>query len=75
LVIFFDMQYGHSFSCSISNSSLECPPQGGNLYHLADTMDTIGRRLLIDDHPHVSEIDIPTKQPWGFDEKRGLSIT
>jgi hypothetical protein len=43
LVIFFVMQCGQSFSRSISNSSLECPPLGGSLDHLVNTADMTGR--------------------------------
>jgi hypothetical protein len=68
-------QYSQRFSCSITDSSLEHPPRSGNLDHLIDIADTISRRLLMDDHPHVSEIGVPTKQPQGSDEKRGLIIT
>jgi hypothetical protein len=75
LIIFFMMQYGQSFLCSVLNSSLKRLPQSCSLDHLADTVDMISRRLLVDDHPHVPEICVPTKQPRGSDEKRGLAIT
>jgi hypothetical protein len=53
------MQHGQIFSCSVVDSSLERPPQSGNLDHLADMVDTISRKLLIYDHPHMPEIDVP----------------
>jgi hypothetical protein len=68
-------QYSQTFSCSVKESSLEYPPQSNNLDHLVDTADTISHRLLVYDHLHVPEIGVPMKQPWGFDEKRGLTIT
>jgi hypothetical protein len=71
LVIFFMMQYGQSFSCNVSHSSLEHPAHSGSLDHLANTVNMIGHRLLIDDHPHMSEIGVPMKQPQGSDKKRG----
>jgi hypothetical protein len=61
LIFFFVMQYGQSFLCSIPNSFLEHPPQSGSLDHLVDTVKMISCRLLIDDHPHVPEISVPTK--------------
>jgi hypothetical protein len=75
LVIFFVMQDGQSFSCSISYSSLKCPPQGGILDHLVDTADMINRRLLVYDHMHVPEICVSLKEPRGSDEERGFAIT
>jgi hypothetical protein len=69
------MQYGQSFSCSVADSSLEHPSRGDALDHLADTVDTIHHRLLVDDHLHVPEIGVPTKQPQDFNETRGLAIT
>jgi hypothetical protein len=49
LVIFHMTLRDQSFSCSLN--------------HLSNTVDTIG--ILIYDHPHVQEIGIPLKQPWG----------
>jgi hypothetical protein len=72
LVILIMMQRGQSFSCGISYSSLECPPRGDSLNHMADT---ISRRLLIYDHPYVPEIGVLSKQPWGSNEERGLTMT
>jgi hypothetical protein len=68
LVIYLVMQCGQSFSCNISNSTLERPPWGSNLDHLVDTADIISRKLLICDHLHVPEIGVPSKQPRGSDE-------
>jgi hypothetical protein len=69
------MQYGQSFSCNVTDSSLKRPPRSGSLDHLAKVVDIIGRRLLLDDHPHMPEIGVPTKQPRGSDKKWGLTIT
>jgi hypothetical protein len=55
------MQYRQRFSCNISYSSLKSPPRSGSLDHLADTVDTIGHRLLVYDHLHMLEIGVPTK--------------
>jgi hypothetical protein len=75
LVVLIVMQHSQGFTCSISNSSLECPPWSGSLDRLVNMADTIGHRLLIYDHPYVLEIGVPSHQPWGFDEERGLTIT
>jgi hypothetical protein len=42
---------------------------------LADTADTIGRRPLLDHHTYTPKVWVPTKQPWGSNEERGLIIT
>jgi hypothetical protein len=47
LVVLIVTQHGQCFMCSISNSSIERPPRSSNLDHLANTVDTIGRRPLI----------------------------
>jgi hypothetical protein len=75
LVIFFMMKYSQSFSCSISHSSLDRPPRGGSLNHLANMADMIGRRLVVYDHMYMPEIRVPSKQPQGSNEERGLTIT
>jgi hypothetical protein len=65
-------QDGQSFTCSNPDTSLECLPRCGSLDHLADT---IGHRPLIDDHPYVPQVSVPSKQPRGSDEKWGLDIS
>jgi hypothetical protein len=77
LLIFFMMQDGQSFLCSISHSSLEHPTRGGGgtIDHLVDMVDTISHRLLVYDHTYVPEIRVCSKQPRGFDEEWGLAIT
>jgi hypothetical protein len=52
------------------NSTLERPPQGSSLNHQVNMVDTIDRRPLIQDHPHVPEIGVPLQQPWGSVEEQ-----
>jgi hypothetical protein len=61
LLIRFMSQNSQSFSCSLSHASLERPPRCGSLDHLADAMDMIGRRPLIDDHTHMAKVRVPMK--------------
>jgi hypothetical protein len=68
-------QNGQSFLCSISHASLECPPRCGGLNHLADVVNTIGRRPLIDDRVHMPQVRVPTKKPRGVDEEWGPAKT
>jgi hypothetical protein len=75
LVVLVVTQCNQSFTCSISNSSLERPSQGDNLNHLANMADTISRILLIYDHPHMPEIGVPSQQPRGSDVEWGIAIT
>jgi hypothetical protein len=69
LVIIVVSQDGQSFLCSISHSSIECPLQYGSLDHLADTVDAIGHRPIIDDHTYVPWVSVPSRQPQGSDKK------
>jgi hypothetical protein len=48
---------------------------GGTIDHLVDMVDTISHRLLVYDHTYVPEIRVCSKQPRGFDEEWGLTIT
>jgi hypothetical protein len=75
LIILLVIRDGQSFSCSISHTSLKCPPWCGSLDHLVDTVDTINRGLLVYDHTYVPKIRVPSKQPRGSDEERGLAIS
>jgi hypothetical protein len=75
LFLHFMSQKCQSFSGSLSHGSLERPPRFGCLNHLAFVADMIGLRPLIDDHTHTLEVRVPTKQPWGVDEKWGLVIS
>jgi hypothetical protein len=60
LAIFLVAQRGQVFSCSIVNSSLEDPPRCDSLDHLVNTAHTIDRRPIIQDHPYMPEIGVPS---------------
>jgi hypothetical protein len=75
LFIYFMSQNNQSFSCILSHASLERPPQCGSLDHLADAVDMISRRTLIDDHTHMQKVQVPVKQPRRAEEKWGLAIS
>jgi hypothetical protein len=64
-----------SFTGCLSHAYLECPPQCRSLDHLADAVDTIGRRPLVDHHTYTLKVQVPTLQPQGSDEERGLAGT
>jgi hypothetical protein len=61
--------------CNISHASLERPPRCESYDHLTDVADMIGRRPLIDDHVHLPQLRVPTKQPRGADKEWGLTKT
>jgi hypothetical protein len=42
---------------------------------VANAEDTIGRRPLVDHHTYTPKVQVPTKQPHGSDEERGLART
>jgi hypothetical protein len=50
-----------SFLCILSHASLECPPRCGSLDHVADAVNMIGHRPLIDDHTHTPNVQVPAK--------------
>jgi hypothetical protein len=75
LIILFMSQNDQSFSRSISHASLERPPWCGSLDHLVDAVNMIDHRPLVDDHMHIPQVQVPTKQPQGADEVWGLTKT
>jgi hypothetical protein len=74
LFLRFMSQKHQSFSHSLSHASLECPPRCGSLDHVADAVNMISCRPLIDDHTHTPKVRVPTKQPWDTNEKWRLAI-
>jgi hypothetical protein len=54
---------------------LERPPRCKSLDHLVNVADMIGRRPLVDHHTYTPKVRVPTKQPQGSDEERGLART
>jgi hypothetical protein len=75
LFICFMSRNSQSFSGSLSNDTLEDPPRCESLDHLADVVDMIDSRPLIDDYTHMPKVQVPTMQPRGADEKWGLAIS
>jgi hypothetical protein len=63
-----------NFSSSLSHASLKCPPQRGRLDHMADAVNMIGCRPLIDVHTHTLKVRVSVKQRKDTDEKWGLAI-
>jgi hypothetical protein len=75
LSLYFMSQKRQSFLCSLSHASLERSPWCGSLDHMADAVNMIGRRPLIDDHTNMPNVRVPAKQPRDTDEKWGLAIS
>jgi hypothetical protein len=75
LLIRLMSQDSQRFAGYLSHACLECPPRCRSLDHLADVADTIGRRPLIDHHTYTPKMRVPTQQPQGSDEERGLAGT
>jgi hypothetical protein len=71
----FMSQNSQSFSGCLSHACLKRPPQCGSLDHLVDEADMIGHWPLVDDHMHTPKVQVPTKQPQGSNEERGLAIS
>jgi hypothetical protein len=65
----FMSQNRQSFSDCLSLACLKRPPRCGSLDHLADAVDIIDHRPLIDDHVQTLKERVPTKQPQGSDEE------
>jgi hypothetical protein len=59
----------------LSHASLERRPRCRSLDHLADAVDMIGRRPLVDHHTYTPKVRVSTQQPRGLDEERGLAST
>jgi hypothetical protein len=73
LLIRFMPWNSQSFSGCLSLASLGRPPWCRSLDHLANVVDTIGRRPLIDYHTNTPKVRVPMKKPRGSDEERGLA--
>jgi hypothetical protein len=56
--------------CTIVNSTLKRLTRDRILNHLANMADTINRRPLVQDHPYVPEVGVPSQQPWGSNKER-----
>jgi hypothetical protein len=56
--------------CIIVNSTLKRLTRDRILNHLANMADTINRRPLVQDHPYVPEVGVPSQQPWGSNKER-----
>jgi hypothetical protein len=61
LVVVHMVECGQGFACSIANSTLERPPRGGSLDHLVNTVDMVGHRPLVQDHPYMPHIGVLMK--------------
>jgi hypothetical protein len=75
LFLRFMSQKRKSFSCNLPHASLKRPPWCGSHDHVADALNMIGRRPLIDDHTHTPKVRAPMKQPRDTDKKWGLVIS
>jgi hypothetical protein len=69
------MQDDQCFTSCLSHAGLKCPPWCRSLDYLADAVDTISRRPLINHHTYMLEVQVSTQQPRGLDEERGLAGT
>jgi hypothetical protein len=63
------------FTGCLSHAGFERPPRCRSLDHLADEVDMIGHRHLVDHHTYMSKVRVSTQQPRGPDEERGLAGT
>jgi hypothetical protein len=75
LFLCFMSKKRQGFLCSLSHASLERPTRCGSLDHVADAVNMIGRRSLLDDYTNAPKVQIPEKQPQGANEKWGLAIS
>jgi hypothetical protein len=72
-LIHFVSQNNQRFSGYLSHAYLQCPPLCRSLDHLADVVDTISHRPLVNHHTYMPKVRVSTKQPWGSDEEQGLT--
>jgi hypothetical protein len=42
---------------------------------MVNVASMIGRRPLVYHHTYTTKVRVPTKQPWGSNEERGLAIS
>jgi hypothetical protein len=56
LFLCFISQKHQCFMCSLSHASLERPPRCGSLDHVADAVNMISHRPLVDDHTHRPKV-------------------
>jgi hypothetical protein len=68
-------QNSQCFMGCLSHACLERPPRCRSLDHLADAVDTIGGRPLVDHHMYTPKVPVSTQQPRGSDEEWGLAGT
>jgi hypothetical protein len=61
------------FSGCLSHACLKHSSRCRCLDHLVNTVDTIGRRPLVDYHMYMPKVRVPMKQPRGSNEERGLA--
>jgi hypothetical protein len=69
------MTHGQSLTCSIKDSTMECPSRRSSFNHLADIVDVVSHRPLVQDHPYMSKIGGSSQQPQGSNEEWWLTIS